>query len=46
MAEIPVEFSNVWETHTAEAYIPDGVNAIYLTYRGEGNSMLNSFAIE
>ena len=45
IAEIPVEFSNVWENYTAEAHIPDGVNAIYLTFRGEGNSMLKSFSI-
>lgn len=46
LAEIPIEFSNVWETYSAKAAIPDGVNAIFLTFRGDGNSMLKSFALD
>ena len=46
LGEIQVEFSNVWETKSAEITLPDGVNAIYLTFRGDGNSMLKSFTLE
>ena len=46
LAKIPVEFSNVWETYGAQVDIPDGVNAVYLTFRGEGSGMLKSFALK
>ncbi len=46
LAQVPVEFSNVWETYSVQVNIPDGVNAIYLTFRGEGNGMLRSFSLE
>lgn len=45
-AEIPVKNSNVWETYTAQAALPDGVQALYLTYRGDGKASLLSFALE
>ncbi len=46
LAKISVELSNVWETYSVQVDIPDGVNAIYLTFRGDGNGMLKSFALE
>lgn len=45
-AEIPVQNSNVWETYTAQAALPDGLQALYLTYRGDGKASLLSFALE
>ena len=36
-------FSTVWETYTAMCPIPDGVNALYLTYQGDGTAQLASF---
>ena len=43
LAELPIPFSNVWETITAPLDLPDGVYAIYLTYRGDGTASLCSF---
>ena len=45
LAEIPVQYTNVWETYTADIQIPDGINAIYLTYKGQGNASLKSFVL-
>ena len=45
IAEIKIVSSNVWETYTSCAPIPDGTNAIFLTYRGGGNAMLKSFTL-
>ncbi|MDE6406544.1 MAG: family 43 glycosylhydrolase [Lachnospiraceae bacterium] len=45
MARIPIEDTNVWEEYGARVRIPDGKQAIYLTYRGEGNASLLSFTL-
>ena len=45
LAVISIDSSNVWETYSAEADIPDGINAVYLTYRGGGSAMLKSFTL-
>lgn len=46
LGEIKVEFSNVWETYSSDISLPDGVNSVYLTFKGSGNSMLRSFTLE
>lgn len=46
LASIPIEYTNVWETYSADAAIPDGRQAIYLTFRGEGEASLLSFSLE
>ena len=45
LASIPVEFTNIWTSYTAEVPIPDGINAIYFTYRGPGSAALNWFTL-
>ena len=45
LAEIKVKYSNVWEEYAAPVHIPDGEQAIYLTYRGKGNASLLSFEL-
>lgn len=45
LATIPVRYANVWETYEAQVHIPDGKQAIYLTYRGNGNASLLSFEL-
>ena len=45
LGRIQVGFSNVWETFSTQIAIPDGVQAIYLTYRGSGNASLRSFTL-
>ena len=45
LAKIRVEDTNVWEEYAAPIRIPDGKQAIYLTYRGERNASLLSFTL-
>lgn len=45
LAKLPVQNANVWEKYTAPVSIPDGVQAIYLTYRGDGAPSLRSFEL-
>ncbi len=43
---IPVEFSNIWREYSADIVIPDGVQALYFTYKGDGSASLGSFTLE
>lgn len=45
LARIPVVYTNVWEDYQTEIAMPDGVQALYLTYRGGGKASLLSFAL-
>lgn len=45
LAQIKVEYTNVWEEYLSPIHMPDGKNAIYITYRGEGNASLLSFSL-
>ncbi|SFB25922.1 Glycosyl hydrolases family 43 [Cohnella sp. OV330] len=46
LARIPVDFTNVWREYAADVAIPDGIQAIYLTYTGTGGASLASFALD
>ena len=46
LGRIPVEFRNLWTDYAADIAIPDGVQAIYLTYHGHGSAQLLSFTLE
>ncbi len=46
LARIPIRYSNVWEKYSVPVHIPDGPQAIYLTYRGEGNASLLSLILK
>lgn len=46
LGTIPVDYTNVWTDYMAEITIPDGKQAIYLTFRGEGSVSLASFTLE
>ncbi|NLY90104.1 MAG: family 43 glycosylhydrolase [Firmicutes bacterium] len=46
LGRIKVEFSNIWKEYAAEIAIPDGVQALYFTYRGNGSASLASFTLE
>lgn len=43
LAEIPVHNTNVWTRYSAPVAFPDGVQALYITYRGDGAPSLRSF---
>lgn len=45
LARIPVAYTNVWEDYTAPISIQNGIHALYLTFRGQGNAMLKSFEL-
>ena len=45
LAQIQVKSANVWEEYAAPVQIPDGKQALYLTYRGGGNVSLLSFTL-
>jgi hypothetical protein len=46
LARIPVVYTNVWKEYEAACAIPDGVHALYFTYRGRGHSQFGSFTLE
>ena len=39
------ESSSKWERHTMDVSIPDGVYALYFTYKGDGNVRMKSFIL-
>ncbi len=45
LVTIKVEYSNVWEEYSAPIELTDGVYAFYITYVGEGNASIKSFAL-
>lgn len=45
VARLPITFSNVWTESVAGIVIPDGVWAVYLTFRGHGNGSLKAFEL-
>ena len=45
LAKIRLKYTDVWEEYGAPVAIPDGVQSIYLTYRGGGKVSLLSFTL-
>ena len=45
LGTIPVEFYNFWTERTAAVTVPDGVSALYLTFRGNGSGQLKGFRL-
>ncbi|WP_078551342.1 family 43 glycosylhydrolase [Bacillus alkalicellulosilyticus] len=46
LAEIPVDFTNVWTDYTSDIAIPNGIQSLYFTYKGDGSAGLASFTLE
>jgi hypothetical protein len=46
LGNIPVKDTNIWKEFSADITIPDGINAIYLIYKGTGAATLGSFTLE
>nr|AUW36668.1 xylosidase/arabinosidase [uncultured bacterium] len=46
LGSIPVTSVNTWTWFSHDAFIPDGVNALYFVYKGTGNPSMLSFALE
>ena len=45
LGHVQLHYTNIWNRYEADAKIPDGVQAIYLTYRGQGTAQLKSFEL-
>lgn len=46
LGTLPIAFSNSWQEYASEIRIPDGVHALYITYKGIGGVSLASFTLE
>ena len=45
LGRIPVRFTSLWTDYSADIAIPDGIQAIYFTYHGNGSAQLLSFTL-
>lgn len=45
LAEFEMEYSNAWREYKKEITLPDGVNALYFTFAGEGHMQFKSFEL-
>ena len=46
LGTVPLAFRNIWTPFSGKVSVPDGVHALYFTYRGPGCAMLASFILE
>ena len=46
LGKIPVEFENFWQEYSGEVNIPDGIHALYFTFKGNGSASILSFRLE
>lgn len=46
LGKIPIVFSNVWKEYSSDIVIPDGIQALYFTFKGQGSASLASFTLE
>ncbi|HEX2947338.1 MAG TPA: family 43 glycosylhydrolase [Clostridia bacterium] len=46
LGSIPIGFTNVWKVYSADITIPDGIQALYFTYKGSGSAGFGSFTLE
>lgn len=46
LGKIAVGYTNVWTDYSADIAIPDGVQALYFSYEGEGSPSFASFKLE
>ncbi len=45
LASIRIHFTDVWEHYPADITFPDGINALYITYRGGGSVDFKGFLL-
>ncbi len=45
LGTIPIEYANVWHYTEADITIPDGINALYFTYKGNGHLQFGAFVL-
>ena len=45
VGQIPIQRTNEWKEYRGNVQIPDGVQALYFTYRGNGSMSFASFTL-
>ena len=45
IGSVPIGYANVWHDTEAEIGIPDGVQSLYFTYRGQGHLQFAGFSL-
>ena len=45
LGEIPIGYANVWRDTAAEVKLPDGINALYFTFNGDGYLQFAAFTL-
>ena len=45
LATLEIGYTNVWETYEADIHMPEGIQSLYLTFQGDGNTSLKSFEL-
>ncbi len=45
LGQIAVENTNVWEWNYTDVEVPDGIQSLYFTYRGDGSPTLGEFSL-
>lgn len=43
---IPLHYSNLWTDYEVELELPEGANALYFTYRGDGSASFKGFTLK
>ena len=46
IGSFPIDYANIWADTKKEVMIPDGINDIYFTFRGEGHLQFAGFTLE
>ena len=46
LAQIPVDYTNVWEHYSAPIAMPNGIQALYFAFKGKGKGSLKGFYLE
>lgn len=46
LGSVPIGYANVWHYTSADITVPDGVNALYFTFKGQGHLQFASFVLE
>ena len=46
LGTIPIGYANVWHDTKADIAIPDGINSLYFTYRGDGHLQFAAFILD
>ncbi|MBQ4156640.1 MAG: family 43 glycosylhydrolase [Clostridia bacterium] len=45
VGSVPVKYTNIWTSGTANVSIPDGIHSLYFTFKGEGAVSFGAFTL-